>query len=272
MQGLSRASELSELGPGRFAAQLSREWEIWGPNGGYLATIALRAAGRVARIRRAASLHVHYLRTARFESVELTTEVLQAGQKAESIRVEMQQAGKLVLSALVRTALADAGLAHDIAEAPNVVSHDHNLMDAEDLRRPQHGRYPFWENFERRVLQPSAWAIPRLEAPPRWREWLRYKDQSELEDPFLAAGRLAVLIDTMCWPAASLAHPDGRFIAPSLDLSVCFHRPQRGDWLLVDAEAPLAEDGLIYGRGALWSEDRKLLASGASQLLCVSRG
>jgi acyl-CoA thioesterase len=272
MQGLSRATELLELGPQRFGAQLSREWEIWGPNGGYLATIALRAAGRVARIPRVASLHAHYLRAARFEAVELYCELLQAGKKAESIRVEMQQAGKLVLSALVRTALPGPGLVHDIADAPNVVSHDHNLMDAEELRRPEHGRHAFWENFERRVLQPSAWAIPRPEAPPCWREWVRYKDQGEREDPFLAAGRLAVLIDTMCWPAAWLAHPEGRYIAPSLDLSVWFHRPQRGDWLLVDAEAPLAADGLIHGRGALWSEDRKLLASGGSQLLCVPQG
>jgi acyl-CoA thioesterase len=101
---------------------------------------------------------------------------------------------------------------------------------------------------------------------------VRYKERAESEDPFLAAGRLALLIDTMCWPAASLAHPESLFIAPSLDLSVCFHRPQQGDWLLIDAEAPLAEQGLIYGRGALWSEDRKLLASGGSQLLCVPRG
>jgi len=28
-----------------YVARLSRDWEIWGPNGGYLASVAIRAAG-----------------------------------------------------------------------------------------------------------------------------------------------------------------------------------------------------------------------------------
>jgi acyl-CoA thioesterase II len=270
MGDLAHATALSVEGE-HFTANLSRDWEIWGPNGGYLAAIVLRAAGRVARIPRVATLHLHYLRVARFERVELRVRVLQAGQKAESISVEMEQAGKLILTALVRTALADAGLVHDVASAPNVVSHDNNLLSMEELRRPQHPRFAFWDNFERRVLQPSAWAIPRLEAAPRWYEWLRYRERSEGEDAFLNAGRLALLIDTMCWPAAWLAHADERFIAPSLDLTVWFHRPFDSAWLLVDAESPLAEAGLVAGRCALWNEGRQLLASGGSQLLCVAQ-
>jgi hypothetical protein len=43
----------------RYRAQLSRDWEIWGPNGGYLAVIALRAAGAHTSLRRPATFSCH---------------------------------------------------------------------------------------------------------------------------------------------------------------------------------------------------------------------
>ena len=46
---------------------LSRDWEIWGPNGGYVASIALRAAGAHSRFDRPASLVGHFLGVADFD-------------------------------------------------------------------------------------------------------------------------------------------------------------------------------------------------------------
>ncbi len=45
MGDLGTDTAIEALGEGRFSASLSPEWEIWGPMGGYVAAIALRAAG-----------------------------------------------------------------------------------------------------------------------------------------------------------------------------------------------------------------------------------
>jgi hypothetical protein len=64
---------------GRYSIQLDDAWEIWGPSGGYLAAIALRAAGRCAEILRPASFYCHFLSSPAFAGVELAVETLKRG-------------------------------------------------------------------------------------------------------------------------------------------------------------------------------------------------
>jgi hypothetical protein len=42
--------------PGRYGARLSRDWNIWGPNGGDVASLAPRAAGLATGRERPASI------------------------------------------------------------------------------------------------------------------------------------------------------------------------------------------------------------------------
>ncbi len=88
---------------GKYLAHLSSDWEIWGPNGGYLAAIALRAAGRAAHIQRPRSFYCHFLSSPAVDAVELNVKVIKQGRRAESFAVEMTQEGKPILHALVKT-------------------------------------------------------------------------------------------------------------------------------------------------------------------------
>jgi len=265
MGDLDRDTRL-EGGDGRYRATLSPAWEVWGPNGGYLAAIALRAAGAEARLARPASFAAHYLSVARFAPVDLEVTVVHRGRRAESVRVAMRQDGRPVLEATVRTAAELPGLEHDVARAPDVPGPD-GLRNARQLYGP--ARYAFWQNLEGRPVNPEAWSDGRPAREPVSREWYRFQPLARFADPFLDAARALVLIDTLVWPASCQRHVAPAFVAPNLDVVAWFHRPIDDEWLLGDASTPIADGGLIGGTVRIWDAARRLVASGGAQLLCV---
>ena len=72
---------------GRYTATLSDDWEIWGPNGGYIAAILLRAAGASTDLPVPASLAVHYLARGGFDEVQLEVRSLRRTRRAEAVAV-----------------------------------------------------------------------------------------------------------------------------------------------------------------------------------------
>lgn len=260
-------------GGGRYRAVLSDDWEIWGPNGGYLAAVALRAAGAHSGLSRPASLVCHFLGVAGFHEVELRTETLRRSRRAESTRVSMVQDGHLVLEALVWS-VADGmdGLVHDAAPAPDVPGPEAVASVEERLAGENLPRHRFFDNFEER---PIDWVDDWEHRPagePLHRCWYRFRPRAVFSDAWIDACRLVVVVDTFQWPAAVRAHAGGslRHIAPSLDLACRFHRPAVDDdaqWLLVEARSPVADEGLVAGTAAVWDRSGRLLASGGQQML-----
>lgn len=253
---------------GRYGASLSKAWEIWGPNGGYLASIALRAAGAEASIARPVCISGHFLRPGRFAPVDLDVAVLQRGRRSESLRVGIRQEGRPLFEALVRTAAVGEGLEHDYVEAPPV-----DPPESLGEQKWDGGRHPFWQNFDSRWVQPPPSPPEGREAmPPHWISWHRLPMQAPLDDPFLEAARSLLLLDTLGWPAACMPHPDSAFIAPNLDVAVWFHAAApASEWLLAEIRSPRGGAGLISTQGRIFSHDRRLLASGGAQLFCVPR-
>jgi acyl-CoA thioesterase len=258
-----------EGGDGRYRALVSRDWEIWGPNGGYMAAIALRAGGREAAIERPASFACHFLSVARFQPVDIEVTALHQGRRAESFHIVMRQDGRAVLQAILRTAAEGPGLEHDAARRPEVPDPE-TLKTWEELKPDAPPSYPFWQNLEGRVTHPE-WIDNPAPREPVFREWYRFRPRATFDDVWADAGRMLLLIDTLSWPAASLAHARPRaYQAPNLDVTCWFHHfAPDSDWLLVDHESPVARHGLMGTHGRVWSRDGLLLATGGAQLLCV---
>jgi acyl-CoA thioesterase II len=255
---LEQATQLEGDG-GSYSIELSRAWEIWGPNGGYLAALALRAASMCAEIAQPASFYCHFLRSPDFDRVELEVDALRQGRRSESFAVRMTQQDKPVLQALVRTAADAPGYEHQLPTMPSV-------PPPETLPEHTHLPFPFWHNIERRLVDGQTASGQQAVV----REWTRFRPVACFDDPFLDAARSLILLDTYGWPAAYRKYRDRAMVAPNLDTSVWFHQPaSHSEWLLIDHECPIGHRGLLGTNGRVWSADGLLLATGGSQLCCL---
>lgn len=268
----SSASDLEqatrvESEDGGHSAVLSNAWEIWGPNGGYLAAIALRAAGAVAQIERPASFYCHFLSSPQFDAVALDVRLLKRGRRAESLAVEMTQGGKPILHAMVKTAADAPGYSHQHPQAPDAPAPETLKSYDELLSAERRRRFSFWNNVERRPLNQRLSEEPTA---PVLREWARYRPRACFEDPFLDAARALILLDTFGFPAAYQHYRSWEYLAPNLDTSAWFHNFSPAcEWLLIDCECSVAEHGLMGVSGKVWDTAGTLLASGGAQLCCI---
>jgi len=249
---------------GRYHSTLSPDWAVWGPNGGYVAAIALRAALAESRLPRPASLQCHFLAVGEFAPVELCVSSLGGSKRAESLRVEVTQNGRaLVVASVWMVDDGLSGFAHDFATAP-AVAKPAALRGYQDLTEDYPQWYPIWRSIEGRPLR---WREPP--GRPEWQTWMRFTD-TEVPDREADALRQLFWLDFPGWNATIAAHAwPFRYLTPNLDLTVQFHAfAPEAEWMLADGVVPLAQDGLIGCSSRLWTEDGRLLASGTSKHLC----
>jgi acyl-CoA thioesterase-2 len=274
MGELGKDTHVELVEPGRYRGRLERAWEIWGPNGGYIASVALRAAAAHSELPRPASFSCQYLAVGEFDDVDARVITTRRTKRAEAVTVELHQGDRLLLTA--QAWFIDdnhEGLEHDFARMPDV-PHWTELPTVEEhldrMQVPEEERqrgYTFWGNFEER---PTVWHDRWEDRPagePVFTNWLRFKPQPETKDVAVDAARLIVLADTVSWPAATRAYSGPlAWMAPSLDLNVQFHRFEpEAEWMLMHGRADVSTEGLFAFRGEVWSENKKLLASSSGQ-------
>jgi acyl-CoA thioesterase II len=246
-------------------AALSPEWAVWGPQGGYVAAIALRAAMERSRLPRPASFHCHFLAVGEFAPVEIEVASLGGGKRAESLRVDVRQGERHLLAATAW--MVDEGLRgyeHDFARAPEVPGPD-ALRGFQDLEPEQYDQwYPIWRHIEGR---PTRWREPP--GRPEWHCWLRFND-TRVPDRASDVLRQVFWIDFPGWNATISAHAwPFPYLTPNLDLTVQFHATAPDEeWTLAEGFVPVASEGVVGCVGRLWTRDGRLLATGTSKHVC----
>ena len=257
---------------GQYRAHISQDWEIWGPMGGYVAAIALRAgAAEVPAPFEPASFTCQFISIAKFEPVDIAVEIRRRSRRAAAVSVRITQDAAPILDAQMWFTIPGDVVQYDYSKAHRYGAPEDHRPISEYTFEPS--VFPFWENFEGR---PIGW-IEDMAAyrggEPEWAEWLRFVPTSEFSDPVLEAARVLLLADLPSFPAATRAFPgdERTFVSPSLDLAVQFHRLRDlGEWLLVQGVTPIAERGLLGFRSEVWNATGQILASGSGQLLARS--
>jgi acyl-CoA thioesterase len=284
MASLEQQTAVEMIADGRYRCDISTDWKMWVPVGGYLTAIALRAAGAASTMARPVSVTCHYLNEARFGPAELEVTSLRATTRAESLLVKMTQDGRDVLAALVSAAptgqFGPNVIWQEAIDAPPPEDLVTTILDRDVLDIM--GDEPFWKNLEFRMIKglmgthdyPSIAGmtedelkmIPRRDA--HIRGWQRMLGGEGFKDPWIDAGRYVIITAAMQFPVvADPFTPPLRFIAPTVNLTVEFHtfHPE-ADWLLADANGTYAGDGLLGADAKLWTRDGDPLVTAHSQM------
>jgi hypothetical protein len=244
---------LEETGTGRWRAWAPERWFMArGPNGGYLAAVAARAAEAAAG-RPLRSLTLHFVAAPAVGPIDVAVMPEREGRSytAVSIRLEQDRAPKTLALATLG-ALPDDGPEWDAARPPDATP----LAETERIP-PEHTDVPaFMRNYDMR------WALGRDGDVPGSGGWMRTAEPRLLDAPLVAAM-------TDAWaPAAFVAL--GRFgAAPTLDLTIHIRRPL--------PPAGMAPEDHVLGRfvsrvsvAGVWEEDGELWTP-AGELLAQSR-
>ena len=231
----------------------SRAWapEHWfvarGPNGGFLAAIAARAAEAAAG-RPLRSLTLHFVAPPAVGPLDVTTVVERAGRSYSAVAIRIDQEGRpmtLGLATLGELPADGAGWARGTMPAATP------LEELDPLGPEITGAPAFMRNYDMRpALHEDDGHVSGA--------WLRAREPRVLDAPLAAAM-------TDAWAPVAFTALERAVIAPTLDLTIHFRRPLPPaglgpeDFVLGRFSSRLAVGGVWEEDGELWSPDGELL-------------
>ena len=252
MSDFERATAVTSLGEGRWAAEADPDWfATTGPNGGYTAAIVLRAmTGTLAMPgREARSLTLHYLRPLVAGGYEISVEVERAGRRLSTLSARVEQDGRVCLLALAAFSEDFESVAEYADAAPDIAPPE----QLEPLPRDR-ALVPVAARFaQRRALGGKLFGS---EDEALTGGWIEFAEGA----PPLDAIALAMLTDA--WIPSPFVRLDRPVGAPTVDLTIHFRAPgEPVEWpALVQFRSRFAHAGFFEEDGEIWSADGRLLA------------
>jgi acyl-CoA thioesterase-2 len=224
------------------------------------------AAGRTVERGRAHSLHSYFLRPG-----DPTTPILyevdriRDGRSFSTRRVVAIQHGRAIYNMQASFHADELSIEHQI-DMPDVPAPE-TIRPLRDLVLESDSANEWFMQprpIDQRYIGDTPWAEDRNKDPHQ-QLWIR-ADGTLPDDPLLHACVVTYASDMSLMDAIlkphSISWDDGTFMGASLDHCMWFHHDLRADeWLLYDAESPIAFGGRGLARGFLFSRDGELKVS-----------
>ncbi|MEA2126162.1 MAG: hypothetical protein QOI80_2944 [Solirubrobacteraceae bacterium] len=248
---------LAEAGELRWRGTVPPTWSIGtGPNGGFMAALAARAAALAAGVA-PRSLTLHYLAPPAEAEIDVAVEIVRAGRSATFLRIVMtQQDRPVVLALAVCGAWVEDAPTWSDAEPPELPP----LADCIRIDPTRSGVPPLQTRYQAHLAREDP-----ERRPVRVRGYIRTAEPHPADHVVLSA-----LTDAFI-PPAIFRSPEP-ILVPTLELTIHLRGiPPDGEhpWILGAFVTRVAAGGVVEMDGELWSEDGRLLAQ--SRQLALAR-
>jgi acyl-CoA thioesterase len=261
-----RETAVRPLGDGRYESHLDRSWWVHrGPNGGYLAAIALRALTEAVddEARSPRSLTVHYAAPPGEGALEIATVIERAGRSLTTCSARLAQRGKLIGLALAAFSQARSGPEFVDLQPPGAPPADQSPVIEPPPDDPMIPDIAFrWENRMVRGGFPLEATGEAVIA-----RWIR------LPEGRVVDGLVAAAITDAVIPAV-FGRIEDQIIVPTVDLTIHFRSSlplsdaKPDDYVLAEFRTNVVAEGFLEEDGEVWSRDGVLLAQ-SRQLAAV---
>jgi len=260
---LAAATAVTPVGDGVYTGEIKSGWDIMGnANGGYLLSIAARAAASEAERPDPVSVTAHFLRPGKPGMVRIKTGVLRSGRRLAVARSTMIADGPLVAVLGTYGTLEPSNHVERLESGPPDVPSPDDCIPIEPTETfPP----PFMGRVEIRLDPADALFTTGLPSgKPRVQGWFRLHHNEP--------------IDTMALLVAVDAFPPTIFNAnlpiawtPTIELTAHVRARPRSGWLRCAFTTRFITGGFLEEDGEIWDESGTLVAQ-SRQLALIPKG
>lgn len=247
--------------------------------GGQVAAQSLVAAGLTVEDpeRVVHSLHGYFLRPGRTaDKIVYLVDRPRDGRSFSTRRVKAIQYGETIFTMSASFAVHDKGPEHQLQmpDAPDPDSLEPYPLDLDEAHTMHDASSPDRRLLDMRFVEMDSTTAPVYGRPQRM-TWLRARyalpDDQRVQVCALTYFSDLTLVGTALAPSGGRA-PNADLMVASIDHAMWFHAPFRADeWLLFVQNTPVAAGGHGLANGAFFTQDGRLVATAAQEVLMRER-